>query len=176
MLFLINILRCSPQIVLLCQTLNISSSLASQPLAICTNTANFFQNLTTRSIYCSTASQSTLERVPSFINQFQMLASLSTYLNNYLSLSTSMRVRQFFKKLYLGCLLVRLSCMLFYRTLGISLVALLLLNINFSINICQLLLASSCTIPQNCAMLNCNLLYNNLSPPFYSIYLRDVVL
>jgi hypothetical protein len=31
-------------------------------------------------------------------------------------------------------------------------------------------------MPRNCAMLNCNPLYNNLSLPVYSTCLRDVVL
>jgi hypothetical protein len=90
---LINMLRCPPLIVLLCWTLNILGSLASWPLAICINTANFFWNLTTRPMYCLTASRSTPERAPGFMNLSWTRASLSTRSNNYLSPSTGIRVR-----------------------------------------------------------------------------------
>jgi hypothetical protein len=74
-----------------------------------------------------------------------------------------MQVRWSFKKFHLGCLLVGLSRKLFYGTLGMGSAVLLLLNNNSSINNCWLSVANLCTMLRNCAMLNCKLLYNNLS-------------
>jgi hypothetical protein len=55
-------------------------------------------------------------------------------------------------------------------------VALLLLNNNSSINNRRLSVTNPCTMPRNCAMLNCNPLYNNSSPLVYLTCPRDVVL
>jgi hypothetical protein len=66
--------------------------------------------------------------------------------------------------------------MLSHGTLGIGLAALLLPNINSSLNNRRLSVANPCTMPRNWAMLNCKPLYNNSSPPVYSTCPRDVVL
>jgi hypothetical protein len=117
-LFLMNILRYPPLMVLLCRTLNISGPLAGWPPAICINTANFSRNLTMRPMYRLTASRSIPEHVSGFMNLSRVRVFLSTRSNNYLSPSAGMWVRWSFKKFHPGCSSVGLSRMLSYGTLG----------------------------------------------------------
>jgi hypothetical protein len=114
-------------------------------------------------MYRSTSCVLMPKRVPRFMNLSLIAASCPTRWNNYLSLSTGMRVRWSFKKFYLGCSSVGLSRKLSYGILGIGSAALLLPNNNSSIINCRLSVANLCTMPRNCAMLNCKLLYNNSS-------------
>jgi hypothetical protein len=116
------------------------------------------------------------KRVPRFMNLSLMAASCPTCWNNYLSLSTGMRVRWSFKKFHPGRLSVGLSRKLSYGTLGMGLAALLLLNNNSSIINRRLSVANPCTMLRNCAMLNCKLLYNNSSRLTHLTWPRDVVL